>query len=104
MNYLCEKRNRYYHLNHFNIHQLTYLCKKISSEAADFPHQVYQLLSVVDPNISAAEIVACLEEVTKIDDLPDDEDDSFILGIFLIQNIFVQSSIFITTFVPTFIT
>ena len=84
MNHLCEKRNKYYHLNHFNIHQLTYLCKKISlSEAADFPDQVYQLLSVIAPNIAASDIVACLEEVTKIDDVLDDEDDSCMLGDFL---------------------
>ena len=63
---------------------MTYLCKKISlSEAVDFPDQVYQLLSVVAPNISATEIVACLEEVTKIDDVSDDKNDSFILGDFL---------------------
>ena len=79
--YLCEKRNTYYHLNHFNIHQLTYLCKKISSEA-DFPDQVYQLLSVVDPNISAAEIEKCLKNAIKIDDVSDDGDNSFMLGIF----------------------
>ena len=84
MKYLCEKRNRYYHLNHFDIHQLTYLCKKISSlQAADFPDQVYQLLSVVTPNISATEILAYLEKATKIDDTSDDGDNSIILGDFL---------------------
>ena len=87
MAYLCEKRNEHYHLNHFNIHQLTYLCQMVSSsEFTDFPDQVYQLLSNVAPNVSAADITSCLEEVTRIDDQANDDIDYVVNGDFLLNH------------------
>ena len=69
MDYLCEKRDEHYHLNHFNIHQLTYLCKKLScSDGNDFPDQVYQFLSTVASKLSYSDIIDMLEDVTKIND------------------------------------
>ena len=81
MDYLFEKRNEHYHLNHYNIHQLTYLCKKLSCvEGNDFPDQVYQLLAGVASNLNYADISDCLEDVTRIDDEPEQADMSVIQG------------------------
>ena len=71
MGYLFQKRNEHYHLNHYNIRQLIYLCKKLSCvEGHDFPDQVYQLLNAVACNLSYTKIFECLDEVTKIDEAP----------------------------------
>ena len=81
MNYLFEKRNEHYHLNHFNIHQLTYLCKKLSRvEGNDFPDQVYQLLAGIASNLNYGNITDCLEEVTKINDEPEQADGALMQG------------------------
>ena len=64
--YLFEKRNKYYHLNHFNIHQLTYLCKELSCIKDDkLPDQVYQLLSNIAGEVSLTNILKDLERATK---------------------------------------
>ena len=81
MNYLFDKRNKHYHLNHYNIHQLTYLCKKLSRvEGNDFPDQVYQLLAGIASNLNYGNITDCLEEVTKITDEPEQADAGLVQG------------------------
>ena len=66
----------FYHLNHFNINQITYLCKQLAScTDGDFPDQVYVLLESVNKNISPSSsdyILEAIDNVTKIDD--DDSD------------------------------
>ena len=69
LKYLSEKRNEHYHLNHYTIHQLTYLCKSLSRvEGLDFDDQVYQLLARVASDLTYDIISDSLEAVTKIDD------------------------------------
>ena len=81
MDYLFQKRNEHYHLNHYNIRQLTYLCKKLSCvEGHDFPDQVYQLLAAVAHNLSYTKISECLEEVTKINEEPEQAEISIVQG------------------------
>ena len=80
-NYLLEKRNQHYHLNNFNINQLTYLCKKLAcDDKKDFPDQVYQLLARFASNISYPFVSECLDEVTKIKDEIDSGDNSLVQG------------------------
>ena len=81
MDYLHEKRNEHYHLNNFNIQQLTYLCKKLSCHQENsISDQVHQLLACVASGLSAGEINDILEEVTKIDDDVEVEEISIIRG------------------------
>ena len=72
-----EKRNKHYHLNHFNIIQLTYLCKKLScnDHENNFPDQVYQLLARFSTELSYEYISDCVEEVTKYSEDLEYEDD-----------------------------
>ncbi|XP_076818192.1 E3 ubiquitin-protein ligase rnf213-alpha-like [Clavelina lepadiformis] len=76
MSYLTAKRGEHYHLNHFNIHQLTYLCKQLAgSDGNDFTDQTYMLLRSVSDNVNDDTLLECLEEVTRIDQTKDDDYD-----------------------------
>ena len=74
-----EKRVEYYHLNHYNINQITYLCKTLAScKDGDFPDQVYVLLESVNCNMSSSQnevILEALDSVTKISDDSDSDDE-----------------------------
>jgi len=67
MNYLSQNRNKHYHLNHFNIQQLTYLCKELAS-TTDYKDQVYQLLASVLPEVDQDIILTSLKETFRVND------------------------------------
>lgn len=73
MRYLNEKRSKFYHLNHYTIHQITYLCKNLAktNENGEFPDQVHCLLSSVLKGVSHENIVENLDEATRITDNDD---------------------------------
>jgi len=64
---LTEKRSIFYHLNHFNIHQIIYLCRQLAgvTHKDELPDQVFTLLSLIKPNVSREEIIKCLGEATE---------------------------------------
>ena len=69
MEYLVLNRNKYYHLNHFNIQQLTFLCKELAcGSSANFKDQVYQLLASVLPQVDREAIIDCRYEAMEVDD------------------------------------
>ena len=67
MTFLTQSRNKHYHLNHFTIQQLTYLCKELAS-TDDYKDQVYQLLAFVLPAVDQDFILESLEEATRVDE------------------------------------
>ena len=67
MTFLTQSRNKHYHLNHFTIQQLTYLCKELAS-TDDYKDQVYQLLASVLPDVSEDIIASCLEAAFQQDE------------------------------------
>ena len=67
MTYLLKNRDKHYHLNHFNIQQLTYLCKELARPGA-YEEQVHQLLAAVLPDADQDIIYECLEEATRVDE------------------------------------
>nr|XP_018671622.1 LOW QUALITY PROTEIN: E3 ubiquitin-protein ligase rnf213-alpha-like [Ciona intestinalis] len=71
-----EKRENFYHLNHFNVKQTTYLCRELANahEGVELPDQVHTLLASVRTNITNEEIVNLLGAATKAKDLPLEED------------------------------
>ena len=75
---LSEKRCSFYHLNHFSIQQITYLCRELSRVTYNrrLPDQVYTLLSLIKPDISHDEIVRCLGEATEDEDKKDEAEET----------------------------
>jgi len=76
--HLSEKRSSFYHLNHFSIQQITYLCRELSRVTYNrrLPDQVYTLLSLIKPDISHDEIVRCLGEATEDEDKEDEAEET----------------------------
>ena len=68
MTYLTENRNKHYHLNHFNIQQLTFLCKELACSSAGYKNQVYQLLASVLPDVEKSTIIQCLEKAIQTEE------------------------------------
>jgi len=65
---LDEKRTQFYHVNHFNIQQIVYLCQELASamETKRVPDQVCTLLEFVKPDVTGDEIIELLKEATKV--------------------------------------
>jgi len=74
--YLNDKRTQHYHLNHFSIHQLTYLCKSLAKteDVEDFPDQVYCLLKFLVDDPSFENVADALDMATRITDTDEPEE------------------------------
>ncbi|XP_076818180.1 E3 ubiquitin-protein ligase rnf213-alpha-like [Clavelina lepadiformis] len=80
LKYLADKRTEHYHINHYNIHQLTYLCKQLAKvDDNDISDQIYTLLASVVEGVNYDQIMDCLDEATRIDDVEQEEEVSIIL-------------------------
>ncbi|XP_076810018.1 E3 ubiquitin-protein ligase rnf213-alpha-like isoform X2 [Clavelina lepadiformis] len=67
VNNLIKKRQQFYHLNHFSIQQITYLCKELAGvdEFGVIPDQVFTLLACIKQDVSDKDIIQLLQEATK---------------------------------------
>ena len=74
--YLNDKRAKHYHLNHFSIHQLIYLCKNLAKTeyVDDFPDQVYCLLKFLVDDPSYENVADALDMATRIADTEEQEE------------------------------
>ena len=74
--YLNDKRTQHYHLNHFSIHQLTYLCKSLAKteDVEGFPDQVYCLLKFLVDDPSFENVADALDMATRITDADEPEE------------------------------
>ncbi|XP_076810012.1 E3 ubiquitin-protein ligase rnf213-alpha-like isoform X1 [Clavelina lepadiformis] len=81
VNNLNEIRKQFYHLNHFSIQQITYLCKELAGvdEFGVIPDQVFTLLACIKRDVSDKDIIQLLQEATNAkneeDGVVDDEKD-----------------------------
>lgn len=62
-------RYQHYHLNIYNIRQISYLCEKVANlKTGDIPEQALLLLSNVTKKCNYSNISKALKEATKIKD------------------------------------
>ena len=76
------KRNQFYHLNHFNMHQIMYLCQELAgiTDGGHIPDQVFTLLELVKRGVEKKEIFMLLLEATKHKEQVYDEENEIFEG------------------------